>query len=87
MKLHSLTISAALVLTAATVPDTAMAASTSPSLSLPKVLIGTQFERLDNTKFEGALYRCGRGGRRPRVPGGSGCDDLGDIVEHPECRR
>lgn len=27
-----------------------------------------------------------RGGRsRPRVPGGSGCDDPGDILEHPEC--
>lgn len=24
--------------------------------------------------------------RRPRVPGGSGCDDPGDIIEHPECR-
>ena len=26
-----------------------------------------------------------RRGRRPRVPGGSGCDDPGDIIEHPEC--
>lgn len=25
--------------------------------------------------------------RRPRVPGGSGCDDPGDLIEHPECRR
>ncbi len=24
--------------------------------------------------------------RRPRVPGGSGCDDPGDLIEHPECR-
>lgn len=24
--------------------------------------------------------------RKPRVPGGSGCDDPGDIREHPECR-
>jgi hypothetical protein len=23
---------------------------------------------------------------RPRVPGGSGCDDAHDIAEHPECR-
>ena len=30
--------------------------------------------------------RGGKGGRRPRVPGGSGCDDPGDIIEHPECR-
>jgi hypothetical protein len=23
---------------------------------------------------------------RPRVPGGSGCDDPEDLIEHPECR-
>lgn len=23
--------------------------------------------------------------RKPRVPGGSGCDDPEDIIEHPEC--
>jgi hypothetical protein len=23
---------------------------------------------------------------KPRVPGGSGCDDPQDLVEHPECR-
>ena len=27
-----------------------------------------------------------RNGGRPRVPGGSGCDDPHDIIEHPECR-
>jgi hypothetical protein len=27
-----------------------------------------------------------KGGRRPLVPGGSGCGDPGDIPEHPECR-
>lgn len=26
------------------------------------------------------------GRSRPRVPGGSGCDDPGDLLEHPECR-
>lgn len=29
--------------------------------------------------------RDGHGGR-PRIPGGSGCDDPHDIIEHPECR-
>lgn len=24
--------------------------------------------------------------RKPRVKGGSGCDDPGDAIEHPECR-
>lgn len=28
----------------------------------------------------------GSGRKRPRIPGGSGCDDPGDILEHPECR-
>ena len=27
-----------------------------------------------------------KGRKKPRVPGGSGCDDAGDILEHPECR-
>jgi hypothetical protein len=26
------------------------------------------------------------GGRRPRVPGGAGCDDPGDVAEHASCR-
>jgi hypothetical protein len=24
--------------------------------------------------------------RKPRIPGGSGCDDPRDVREHPECR-
>jgi hypothetical protein len=24
--------------------------------------------------------------RKPRVKGGSGCDDPRDVIEHPECR-
>ena len=28
----------------------------------------------------------GSGRDKPRVPGGSGCDDPGDVAEHPECR-
>ncbi|MCX7643915.1 MAG: hypothetical protein N2Z62_01305 [Rhodobacteraceae bacterium] len=28
----------------------------------------------------------GSGRKRPRIPGGSGCDDPGDMLEHPECR-
>jgi hypothetical protein len=27
----------------------------------------------------------GSGRSKPRVPGGSGCDDPGDVAEHPEC--
>lgn len=28
----------------------------------------------------------GSGRRKPRVPGGSGCDDPGDVAEHAGCR-
>jgi len=28
----------------------------------------------------------GSGRSRVRIPGGSGCDDPGDVLEHPECR-
>jgi hypothetical protein len=28
----------------------------------------------------------GSGRRKPRTPGGSGCDDAGDVAEHAECR-
>ncbi len=24
--------------------------------------------------------------KKPRVPGGSGCDDPQDLIEHPECK-
>lgn len=27
----------------------------------------------------------GSGRDKPRIPGGSGCDDPGDVNEHPEC--
>ncbi len=30
--------------------------------------------------------KSGSGRSKPRIPGGSGCDDPGDIREHAECR-
>ncbi len=27
----------------------------------------------------------GSGRDKPRIPGGSGCDNAGDVAEHPEC--
>lgn len=51
------------------------------------------FDRRGRSRGRGGDDRAGddrRGGGghggRPRIPGGSGCDDPGDIVEHPECR-
>lgn len=34
----------------------------------------------DTSILDGSFDR-----RRPRVPGGSGCDDPRDLIEHPEC--
>ncbi len=39
----------------------------------------------DGAKFSQHISK--KGGRRPRVPGGSGCDDAHDLIEHPECNR
>jgi hypothetical protein len=38
--------------------------------------------RVNSTDDNGS----GSGRRKPRVPGGSGCDDAGDIAEHAACR-
>lgn len=35
---------------------------------------------------KGKKGKSGSGRDKPRIPGGSGCDDPGDLVEHPECR-
>ena len=38
---------------------------------------------LGNGLFDAALVNAEFDRRRPRVPGGSGCDDPGDLIEHP----
>ncbi len=38
------------------------------------------------TAFEAALQGDFDKRKKKRVKGGSGCDDAGDILEHPECR-
>ena len=42
-------------------------------------------DRLENGSGSRDDTPSGSGRKRPRVPGGSGCDDPGDILEHPEC--
>lgn len=39
---------------------------------------------VDSTDDNGTVSASGR--RKPRIPGGSGCDDAGDVAEHSECR-
>jgi hypothetical protein len=38
----------------------------------------------DDSDDDGDDSNSGR--RKPRIPGGSGCDDAQDVVEHAECR-
>lgn len=71
--LHSLTL-AALVLTGAMSP--VAAADLGSPVLLGDYLMGGDF----------TVDEFDRRGRRPRVPGGSGCDDPRDLIEHPECR-
>lgn len=40
--------------------------------------------RVDGAKASTAVTVVDRD--TPRVPGGSGCDDPDDLIEHPECR-
>jgi hypothetical protein len=56
------------------------AASVSAALSIAPASAKTY--GLSN--FDGATVTVER--RKPRVPGGSGCDDPRDVIEHPECR-
>ncbi len=44
----------------------------------------TGWQNMPQASFDGTWTDEAR--RRPRVPGGSGCDDPDDIREHPECR-
>jgi hypothetical protein len=41
--------------------------------------------RLTTDSSADFLAAKGSGRGKTRVPGGSGCDDAGDLIEHPEC--
>ena len=78
MKLLLSTATAALVAFTFTLPAQAFEAAT---LTGASATAPVGFDA-PHTTFE----RRGRGGRsKTRVPGGSGCDDPEDILEHPEC--
>jgi hypothetical protein len=62
----------------------AMAISTSPSaLQTSSAVVRDAAQGTQSTPLtvDDQLAR-----RKPRVPGGSGCDDPDDLIEHPECR-
>jgi hypothetical protein len=69
------------VLLGSLVCASAMAASTTPSAATPAAsallrdLATTAKPALDDQQAR----------RKPRVKGGSGCDDPRDLIEHPEC--
>ena len=49
--------------------------------ALPAAALTTTSGLFDVSVTTGDIDR-----RKPRVPGGSGCDDPRDLIEHPECR-
>ena len=59
------------------------------SATLAAIALGAvapaQAMNIGNGLFDAALFSVEFDRRRPRVPGGSGCDDPRDIIEHPEC--
>ena len=83
MTINQLLAGAALVMTGLTSPIAAQADTGLFSVSAGVIVSGDLVTPAWGTD---EVERRGRGGRRPRVPGGSGCDDAGDIAEHPECR-
>ncbi|MGA8515791.1 MAG: hypothetical protein WB821_13590 [Burkholderiaceae bacterium] len=60
----------------------AMAASTTPSIAvLGSTAVMPETAQTMPQSLDDQLAR-----RKPRVKGGSGCDDPEDLIEHPECR-
>lgn len=56
------------------------------AVALPMLVTGpASFASVDgySSKSDAATFDR----RRPRVPGGSGCDSPRDVRQHPECRR
>lgn len=41
--------------------------------------------RLTADTTDDVLAASGSGRKKVRTPGGSGCDDAGDVIEHPDC--
>jgi hypothetical protein len=84
MKISTLLSTAAVAAAGLCVPQFALAASDVSSTLTVQVAETTVVMFDDNKTFE--IAKRGRGRGKVRVPGGSGCDDPGDIIEHPECR-
>jgi hypothetical protein len=87
MKLHHILACSALALSGLSLTSTSMASTNTATGVVPSyVATGTSITPEDGSFEVARRGRGGDGGRRPRVPGGSGCDDPRDIIEHPECR-
>jgi hypothetical protein len=55
------------------------------ALSIPTLAAAPSIDGLSDTKVQLDNSNLETKRRKRRIPGGSGCDDPGDILEHPEC--
>jgi hypothetical protein len=71
-----------LALMMGTLACAAMAAGPAPTLEASATVVrdAAQGAQTNPLSVDDQLAR-----RKPRVPGGSGCDDPEDLIEHPEC--
>jgi hypothetical protein len=56
------------------------------ALALPAFASAPAVEKVDGFKAKTEYNTIEAKRSKKRVPGGSGCDDPRDIIEHPECR-
>lgn len=73
--MKTMLLSATLASVAFTFATPTFAKSDATSLQQIETIISAEMDKRKRGK-----------GKKVRVPGGSGCDDPGDILEHPECR-
>ena len=59
-----------------------LAALFAAALTAPGALASSGQTQFDSPSGTTVVDKRGK----PRVPGGSGCDDPEDIIEHPECQ-
>lgn len=72
--MKTLLLSATLASVAFTVATPTFAKTEATSLQSAQEIISAEVDKRGRNR-----------GGKVRVPGGSGCDDPGDILEHPEC--
>ena len=56
------------------------------AIALPSFAAAPAYDKADGFKAKSEYTDIEAKRRKKRVPGGSGCDDPRDLIEHPECK-